>query len=68
MDGDQVSVRGIFSDEANKEIEDYTNSKLFYINFTGKNSRIATKEAIQCFYNFTLVLPDDRSILTEPKF
>lgn len=39
-----------------------------YINIGGKSIRSASNEAIQAMYNLTLVLPDDKTKLTTPKF
>ena len=57
-DGDQVSVKALFSVEANKELKDYINSKGQFIDVSATNGRKADKEAIQAMYNLTLVLPD----------
>lgn len=63
-DGDQVSIKGIYSEEANKELEEYMQSKAQYITLGGSNGRTVDKEAIQVLYNMTLILPDDRSVVT----
>lgn len=52
-DGDQVSARPIFSQEANKEAEEIINSKKILLSITGSNMRSTENEAIQCLYNLT---------------
>lgn len=65
-DGDQVSLKGIFSEEANKELREFMNSKISYINFGGENVKVGTNETVQALYSLTLVLPDTK--LTDPVF
>lgn len=63
-DGDQMSVKAIYSEEANKELEEYLQSKAQYINLSGSNMRTADKEASQVLYNMTLILPDNAKEIT----
>ena len=63
-DGDQVTVKAVYTEEANDEIEKYMNSKAQYIGLNGTNGRVPEKEAIQAMYNMTLILPDDLSKIT----
>ncbi|MEI2420707.1 hypothetical protein V6O07_10575, partial [Arthrospira platensis SPKY2] len=56
-DGDQVTVRGIFTQEANKELEDYMTSKKNILSISGSNIRKTEKEALQAIYNFTKTRP-----------
>lgn len=65
-DGDQVTVSGVFSVEANEELSKFKDSNAQFITLSGINGRIATGEAIQAMYNLTLVLPGTE--LTDPKF
>lgn len=67
-DGDTVTIKGIFSDEANAELEKVMKSNYNYIDSGGKGIRSASQECIQAMYNLTLVLPDDKSKLSTPKF
>lgn len=67
-DGDQVSVKGIYSDEANKELSEYLNSNLHYIDLGGKIIRTASNEGLQSLYSLTLTLNDDKEKLIDPKF
>ena len=65
-DGDQVSVKGVYSDEANAELEAQLNSKNHYIGLDGKCVMDVDKEAVQTLYCLTLTLPDTK--VTEPVF
>lgn len=67
-DGDQVTVKGIFTKEANEELDKVMRSNYNYIDAGGKGIRKASNEAIQSMYNLTLVLPDDTDKLSKPKF
>ena len=64
-DGDQVTLKMAYSDEANKELRAYMDSKAQFITMSGSNGRKADKEAIQAIYNLTLVLPEDKDKLTK---
>lgn len=64
-DGDQVTVKGIYTKEANKEIEDLLNSKSHYINLGGKGIRESDNEAIVCLYSLTMCLSADTSKMTK---
>lgn len=52
-DGDQVSVRGIWSDEANLEAEQIMKSKMAVLNITGTNSKVVAKELNSSIYELT---------------
>lgn len=65
-DGDQVTVSGVYSIEANEELAKFKDSNGQFITLSGTNGRIAGNEAIQAMYNLTLTLPGME--LTEPKF
>ena len=64
-DGDQMTVKSIYSTEANQELEKQLNSKIHYIALGGSNIMSVTNEGMQALYNLTLVLPDDKNRLTE---
>lgn len=57
-DGDQVTVKGVFYDESNKELQNYMNGKQQFIGLDGVNMRTLEKQGLQCMYNLTLILPD----------
>ena len=52
-DGDQTTVKIIFTQEANKECEEVINKKSYFINSSGSNIRKIGKEALQTFYVLT---------------
>lgn len=52
-DGDQVSVRGVYSQEAVTEAKEIMNSKAYILNVYGENIRKTTNEAIQTLYMMT---------------
>jgi hypothetical protein len=62
-DGDQVTVKGAYTIEANKELSDYLNSKAHYISLGAQNVRLTSNEGIQSLYNLTMALPGTK--LTE---
>jgi hypothetical protein len=65
-DGDQGTVKGIYSIDANEELIKLLNSKAHYIDVGGKNIRVSSNEAIQAIYNLTKVLSGTK--LTDPIF
>ena len=68
LDGDQTTIKGVFSEEANEELEKQLGSKSHYFNLGGKGVRTSTKEAIQSLYNLTLCLDEDKSKISNPEF
>ena len=62
-DGDQVTIKGVYSEEANAELDKYMNSKAYMIGLDGVSVRKTTKEGVQALYSLTMVLSD--SNLTE---
>ena len=54
-DGDQVSVRGIWSDEANYEAEQIMNQKMSALNITGTNAKSVAKEVFNSLYELTKI-------------
>ena len=61
-DGDQMSFRGIWSDEANEECEKIMNTKMSALNITGGNSKVVAKEVFQSFYELTKDKPKDATV------
>ena len=66
FDGAQITVKLVYSVEANEELKKFKDSNGQFITLNGINGRKADKEAIQAMYNLTLVLPDTK--LTDPEF
>jgi len=52
-DGDMISIRGVFSQEANKEANDLIYSTKNLLDTTGSNMRILQKESIMSLYGLT---------------
>ena len=67
-DGDTISIKSLYSMEANKELEDILNSKRRFINLSGKSILTEEIECLQSLYNLTMILPDDMKKLTMPEF
>lgn len=67
-DGDQVTVKGVYSEEANAELDKQLSSKSHLFNLGGKGVRTSDKEAMQSLYNLTLCLPEDESKMSNPNF
>ena len=53
FDGDTLSVRGIWSDEANMEADDIMKRKMSALLITGGNSKVVAKEVFNSFYELT---------------
>ena len=54
-DGDQVSIRGIWTDEANAEAEEIMNKKMTALSISGANSRFVGKEILTACYALTKI-------------
>lgn len=52
-DGDQVTVKGVYSQEANAEAEKIMKSKANFLNIYGQNMRKTTNEGVQTLYMLT---------------
>lgn len=68
FDGDTVTVRGVFTDEANQELKEFANSKRNFIGLGGKNIRTTDSDVVQSLYNLTNVLVDDKKKIKLPEF
>lgn len=53
FDGDVLSVRGLWSDEANLEAEEIMNKKMSALDISGKNSKVVSKEVVNSLYELT---------------
>ena len=65
-DGDSVAVKGVWTIEANEEIDKLLKSKKYYIDMGGTANRVSSNEAIHSVYALTRVLPGTK--LTDPVF
>lgn len=52
-DGDQVTIRGVFSVESNRELDTLIKNKTNILNVSGSNIRSTENEALQTFYALT---------------
>lgn len=64
-DGDQVSGRGIWSDEANIEAEEIMNKKMSALNITGTNAKVVAKEVFNALYELTKIGDGGKAIPPE---
>ena len=67
-DGDQVTVKAVFTEEANEELDKQLRAKSHYFNLGGRGVRSSSNEALQSLYNLTLCLNDDKVRMTNPVF
>ena len=67
MDGDCCSVKGIYTDEANAELQEQIKKPLHWIGLDGNLAIFAHAQAIDAVYALTLGVPDMKK-LTDPIF
>ena len=53
MDGDMVSIRGLFGEKSNAEAEEILHSVKHYVNIAGDLMRVVGNEAFLTYYNMT---------------
>ena len=53
FDGDTVSLRSVYTQEANKEAERIINSPAYFLNVSGKNTRVLRNEGVQTLFTLT---------------
>ena len=53
FDGDVLSIRGLYSDEANIEAEEIMQKKISALDISGKNSKTVSKEVLNSLYELT---------------
>lgn len=63
-DGDQITVKILFTQEANDEVEKYINSVSYFINASGDNIRKTSSEVVQTYYSMTKEPTDKDRTLT----
>lgn len=69
MDGDQVTVKSIYSIEANNELKNQINSKRHYIALGGTNVMETTNEGVAALYALTMNPTSEKEgIYTDPIF
>lgn len=67
-DGDTSTVKSVYTQEANAEIDAFMQSKLNYIDLGGVNIKLVTGDSLQSIYNLTKILPDNEKQLIDPVF
>lgn len=67
-DGDQVTVKGVYSDEANTELIKIINSRRNLLGLDGKGVRTSEKEASLAMYCLTRTLDEDKKKTSSPVF
>lgn len=67
-DGDTVSCKPIYTVEANQELDRLMNTPSHFIDLAGATALESSNESRQALYNLTLVLPEDKAKLSDPKF
>ena len=67
-DGDQVTVKMIYSEEANEELMKIIDSRRNLLGLDGKGVRESDKEAIQAMYSLTRILDEDKKKIINPVF
>lgn len=69
MDGDQLSIKGVFSQEANAECDKIVRSKANILDINASNIRLSENEVVQTLYTLTkrsAVGRDEGDIWTDP--
>jgi hypothetical protein len=68
-DGDTVTLKGVYTVEANDELSTYMNTKANYVDLGGHTIRNSTKEALIALYALTLFTDNIKEgTLTKPEF
>jgi hypothetical protein len=68
-DGDTVTLKGVYTTEANEELKAYTNTKANYVDLGGNIIRSPSKEAIISMYSLTMLTDNImEGTLTDPQF
>jgi len=57
-----VSIRGLWTDEANLEAEEIMNRKMTALNVTGTNARVVAKEVFNSYYSLTKLGDDPKDV------
>lgn len=68
MDGDQVTVKSVYSIEANNELRNQMNSKRHYIALGGNNIMETTNEGVAALYALTMNDTSKDTNFIDPEF
>ena len=64
-DGDTVTVKGIYTEEANEELKNFANNKINFTSMQSNNIRSSAEQVAQSVYNLTLILDADKNKIKE---
>lgn len=67
-DGDTITVKAAFTNEANEELREFRDTKMNFIDLGSSNIRSSSADVIQSLYSFTKVLDTDKKLLSNPEF
>ena len=59
-DGDMVTIKGVFTNEANDELKEFMRSKQNYVSFGVSPTRASEGDAVQAMFALTRVLSDTK--------
>ena len=59
-DGDMVTIKGVYTDEANDELRKQLETNIHFINLGGTPVVSTSKESIQAIFAMTLVMPETK--------
>ena len=66
FDGDQITVKGVYTEEANRELYDFRmNSKQSFISFGCRPLRPIVADSVQAIYSLTKILYADQDKITK---
>ena len=64
-DGDQITCKGVYTVEANEELEEFMKSKENFLSFGCKPTKTSTADVIQSMYALTKILNPDKEKITK---
>ena len=67
-DGDTVTVKAAFTNEANDELKEFRTKKMNFIDLGSTNIRSSSGDVLQSIYSLTKVLEESKKLLTLPTF
>ena len=66
FDGDQITLKSVYTKEANDELKEHINKKSNFITLGADNIKSSSGDAVMAVYSLTKVLPETK--LTNPVF
>lgn len=67
-DGDTITVKAVYTDEANAELRAYRDSKMNFIDYDSMGVRSSSADVIQSLFAFTKILSNDVKLISNPQF